>query len=298
MYISVYVTLASALLTSDPKRHHYLPKCYLDSFATENELVSVYSKKRNTYIQQLTKDTAVESGFYSYTDADGGKNNDVEKLLGVVETSYPVILNKIVNFQDLTDDEQASLSMFLAFQWTRTPVFRKIFEDYSNTLLKTHVANLENNEQFIKEISESLSTNKSASARDEAKELLSMVKDGNISIQPTRSHHLVAMMELAPRIARMLLNLNWVYLHASKRIAFVTSDYPTIWAPTEQAFIFPMSSSILLMVQPEEASSKNFTLTDRAGARMLNIYLHERAIDITIARDIALLKRVASPVRK
>ncbi|WKZ30915.1 MAG: DUF4238 domain-containing protein [Candidatus Dojkabacteria bacterium] len=111
--ISVYVTLASALLTSDCRNDTtiYPSAGALTRLQQRDELVSVLiAKKRNTYIQQLTKDTAVESGFYSYTDADGGKNNDVEKLLGVVETSYPVILNKIVNFQDLTDDEQASLS--------------------------------------------------------------------------------------------------------------------------------------------------------------------------------------------
>ena len=65
---------------SSPKRHHYLPDFYLQSFCG-NGFIWVYDRELREYRKQTPINTAVKSNYYAFRDENGVRNNEIEAIL-------------------------------------------------------------------------------------------------------------------------------------------------------------------------------------------------------------------------
>ena len=118
------------------KRHHYLPQFYLERFSDTDHLLWVFDRDRNEFRKQLPKDTAVQGYYYSFTDEDGNRRNDIEEFFSKVESETKPLLERIDRGELLSDEDKSTLSVFIAFQKTRVPDFEKGMDEAGEKMMK------------------------------------------------------------------------------------------------------------------------------------------------------------------
>lgn len=99
---------------SQPKRHHYLPQCYLEKFC-KNGLLNVFDRERKEFRVQTPINTALQSRYYTITEQDGSKYSGIEELLSSIEGCTKPVLDKIDNRTKLSMEEKKILATFISF---------------------------------------------------------------------------------------------------------------------------------------------------------------------------------------
>jgi hypothetical protein len=77
-----------------PKRHHYIPKFFLERFCRDG-MLWVYDRESNEFRHQSPVNSAVIGDYYAAVGEEGGKNLDAEKLLSRIETAARPVLEKV-----------------------------------------------------------------------------------------------------------------------------------------------------------------------------------------------------------
>jgi hypothetical protein len=210
-----------------PRRHHFIPRFYLERFAS-GDLLSVFDRDRNEFRLQSPINTAVLRDYYAFTGPDGSRNVEVEQALAVLEGETKPILTKLDSRESLTQREKESLATFVALQETRTPEFERGVGELLSALAKgiarTAFANLDRARASLARLEKS--TRKVSSST--AEEMVDFAKGDAYTVRVNRTVHLASMLALAPDLARILLSLRWTFLHASQEAPFIASDSPFI----------------------------------------------------------------------
>jgi hypothetical protein len=107
-------------LLDGPKRQHYLPRFYLEGFASDG-LVAVYDRQKNEVRRQQPKDTTVIGHFYTMEDAEGRRRFEVEALLSEYESKASPVIKKLAIKETISADERSDLAIFMALGAMRTP---------------------------------------------------------------------------------------------------------------------------------------------------------------------------------
>lgn len=110
---------------SEPKRHHHVPRAYLDRFAADGK---VRVRRRDGTVHETSPiNVAVESGFYDVTLEDQSKSKTVERALTDVENTAWAAFDAIdrTNRPPQGRDREA-LADFIALQMTRTTRHREM----------------------------------------------------------------------------------------------------------------------------------------------------------------------------
>lgn len=113
-------------VVSGPKRHHYVPRNYLERFANGDQ-VFVRRRDGSTFTANCIN-VAVESGFYDIELAGGAKSKQVEDVLADIEGTTADVFRTIDHTMAAPPpdaDEREILSVYLALQMTRTPEQRE-----------------------------------------------------------------------------------------------------------------------------------------------------------------------------
>jgi hypothetical protein len=108
-----------------PRRHHQVPRWYLDRFADGRLFVR---RRDGRSYRAGPKNVAVEVGAYDIEAADGETSAEVEHLLATIEGKAAAVVNEIDRTgRPPTEGSEARgvLAMFLAFQMTRTTEYRE-----------------------------------------------------------------------------------------------------------------------------------------------------------------------------
>src|SRR5207244_3759263 len=98
-----------------PKRHHYVPRAYLDRFASDGQ-VQVRWRDGRQYLAN-PKNVAVETGFYDIPDAHGEKSSVVEEGLAEADSSAIDVLRRIDvsgAAPEPQDRDRHALALFMA----------------------------------------------------------------------------------------------------------------------------------------------------------------------------------------
>ena len=107
------------------KRHHTIPRCYLQNFTDSDGFVWVLDTKDNIF-KTKPENILVESHFYTVTLKNGDKSLFVEDTLANIEGTYAAIFEKkITKNLFLTDEERAKVSVFIAALFLRTRPHRE-----------------------------------------------------------------------------------------------------------------------------------------------------------------------------
>lgn len=109
-----------------PKRHHFVPRFYLERFAQAGAL-HVRRRDGHTFTTQADN-IAVRTGFYDVTLADGEISKDLEDWLSRLEGKAATAMRNIdqtLAAPPLNHPDRATLSLYLAIQLARTPEQRE-----------------------------------------------------------------------------------------------------------------------------------------------------------------------------
>ena len=79
---------------SQPKRHHYVPVCYLSGFANGSGKLAVYDRCQQVAREQAPEKVAVERHLYSWILPDGNKDISAENIFDLMRESYSMLCQK------------------------------------------------------------------------------------------------------------------------------------------------------------------------------------------------------------
>ncbi|HEY7289542.1 MAG TPA: DUF4238 domain-containing protein [Vicinamibacterales bacterium] len=214
-----------------PKRHHTVPRFYIEGFAT-NGVVWIYDRKKREFRPQTPINTAVQTGFYTLVDAEGNKHTDVEELLGRMEGICKPILDRLVRREELSAADRGNLGTFIATQYLRTPGFRKLHDGMFEHLLKHMVRfAFATPERAASEMQRMKDAGRDIFRDMTPEQAQAIMNPDQYTLRFGNSSALGSMVHLAPRFGSLFAQMDWTVLHAPEKRAFVTVDEPFILLP-------------------------------------------------------------------
>ena len=213
-------------MAKDPKRHHHVPRAYLERFASDG-LVRV-RRRDGTSFETNPINVAVESGFYDISDGIGAKSSEVERLLARIEGPALGVIGDVDRSGRPPGEGTAgreALALFLALQMTRTTQHRE------RVLFPKRVADWADGREVTPEIvaaylrTEHLGFEPDEGEVDGAYVFVSEhLKDTSV-LTPTFGVEM--MLQSADALTERILPLNWT-VEVDPRHRFITSDAPVI----------------------------------------------------------------------
>ena len=210
-------------MTEKKQGHHYIPnKSYLKNFADASGKVWVLKpdgKIFNTDPTNIFK----EAHFYTITLGTNGGSLVIENTLAEIEGGFATIYReKIAKGLDLTDEERATVSVFLAALYERTKSRREEMRGMFDNLRQSMEgwAEMFRNNKTARDFSARMSTGSKdkdqSITQDDVKKVLENLDE----------YHSVTMMSSLSEIAQIIFNMKWSIMTAPPGHVFVTSDSP------------------------------------------------------------------------
>jgi hypothetical protein len=208
------------------KRHHYVPKNYLERFASRDQ--AFVRRRDGTTFTANCVNVAVEAGFYDIEMQDGGRSKVVEETLADVEGATAEVFRAIDEAMAAPaagTAEREVLSIYLALQMTRTP------EQRARILFPERLATYLDGRELTRELvgtylaDHHLGFTPRANEIEGAWTFASVALRDEYVLTPELSMRimLTSVSDLAPRLAA----LYWCVEHDRKE-RFVTSDTPLV----------------------------------------------------------------------
>lgn len=299
-----------------PKRQHYLPRFYLDGFATGG-LVAVYDRDTNEVRRQQSKDTAVIGHFYTMEDAEGRRRYEIEDLLSGYEGKAAPVIKKLAAKEILTADERTDLAVFMALGAMRTPdiveslqrmnsgmileMAKRIYSDVGRV-----VADLRKDPAYAGKLDDEV--------RAEAQAMKDTAHNGGFTVQTSEKWAVGMAIKMSLEMAPIFAGRNWVIAHRDNdKKSFVTTDAPVVLTSTEpreprepsiygigfasaDALVaFPLTQSCVLMMHGTDGTFRHINV-NADKVRSANLALAERCKRFVVGRDEALVKSLAEKV--
>jgi hypothetical protein len=245
------------------RRHHYVPRFYLEGFSDPNNFPSIwiYEKGNPEIRRQRAENIAFERDYYSFHLPSGEIDSEtIENALAELESRAAPLLKKIETKVDLNEEEKRLFSNFLAYSMTRVPNYRRNMEDMSGKLIKNVMLRV-----TADQIGFERKLKKYEKVRGEKyRTFVEKYMDTAINegfLKKEFSEFSLGMIDLAREFAAVFNAMNWSFLEASDEQGYLTSDNPVYYFdPTyRQGFdgvgllndnteaYFPVSKNIMLM---------------------------------------------------
>ncbi|MCB5207344.1 DUF4238 domain-containing protein [Methylovorus mays] len=194
------------------KRHHYVPKTYLNSFCDKEGKLLVYRKDGPSEPLKVTPDnTQFRRYYYSQPIQDGGQdNNTLEALFSAVESYWPATVNALKHRSDVNSRIE-SIIQFICLQRVRVPACRDMVEAIEAQFVKDTLITMLANGQLP----------------PLPPELADLPNKLKISIDPHRSIH--RMVDMLRAMGNLIDKLGFVVIHNKTKRPFLTSDNPVLW---------------------------------------------------------------------
>lgn len=217
---------------NEPVVHHYVPRFLLRRFADpKTGQVWVYEKGAGRVWQCNPENVAAERRYYAFTGERGEPDNTVEDAFSKLEGQVAPIIDRFDRDKAMpTTAERQILAEFIALSLLRVPSFRKPVERFHGeiaeklSLMMAH--HKEAFERTVREVEQKTGQKPNVSAEDLRQAILS--KKFKYEGSPFAS--LEMMLEVSPKIARIIHQMRWQLLHAPDGVSFITSDRPVVLA--------------------------------------------------------------------
>lgn len=203
------------------KRHHTIPRCYLDGFTDENGHVWVLDTK-NKIFPTNPINILVENHFYRITLKNGEKSVVVEDTLANIEGAYADIFkNKICNDKFLSDKERAEVAIFFAGMIHRTKPYRESMRDMLGRLKETM-------EEWRKQDEENPDARKISTAMPSSGKSISL-EELSAGLEDFDEQHAADLIPQIISTAQIIFDMKWsIWKYPQGEGAFVTSDNPLV----------------------------------------------------------------------
>lgn len=215
------------------KRHHYLPRFYLEGFTKlDSNRLWVYEKG----IREIRPSTPEAEGYRKFyhafvTDEGNRDTNTIEDYFEKIETKNGILFAKIHKREKLTEQDRKDLAIFISFMLTRVPWFRSEIEK----MAAEHI-NRVGLDAAISDFKISLDTIGTAlgiNPNITEKELRELPTCRGSAFSLAQSFHVAN--DFYPK----LFNLKWLFLFSSRDYKYLASDNPIYFYSTSASGPLP-----------------------------------------------------------
>lgn len=295
---------------STPKRHHFLPRFYLERFCHQGFL-QVYDREQNAFRRQAPINTAVIKDYYSFAESDGQKNVEIERLLAVLEGDAKTAIEKLDRQEELTQADREAVAMFVTLLQSRVPDFEEMVDgvvgNVAKLSMKESFATLERARASLAEYERS--TGEPLGVTPER--MMEVVHGDGYELEVHRLASLAMMLRHLMEIAPIVLGLEWTVVHTPAKKSLVTSDAPFmifhppyrmpafygvgILTPGAAKFV-PLGARIGLLLGDPGEGIKHMSLRDTM-CRALNLAVTAGTSRFVFARDERLLRNLVETTK-
>lgn len=258
---------------SQPKRHHFVPRAYLERFGRDSRLLIRRRDGTSPFVANATN-IAVECGFYAIDRPDGTKSVEVEELLANIDTHAIKAIRNIDQTGSLPDsdsEDREALAAFIALHLTRTPEQRErvLFP----LRVSEYAAGRQVTQPLVAEYLEKihLGFKPSETEAQAAFELAEYVLRTPEVL--TREFAIQTMLRTVPQLKARLKQRSWT-LEVARKPRLITADTPVvIWrSPTErdqfegigvdnaEEIRFPLDTQKQIVLLPDDAPERTVTI--------------------------------------
>jgi hypothetical protein len=221
----------SSLPESDAKRHHFIPQLLLRRFRGDDKLLRQLDKGTGKVLKKGVPSAASEDSFYTFDGEDGTASNDLEAYFGLVESHAARALRRLEKTGELLHPDRATLALFLAMLWARTPSAREQGEALSQEVFKLSASSYyADPTEFLRAYREREAEGEADEKSDDEveefrQEIMDAVQTGAVKIHdPGGSNVMSLLLESALESAeRLYLHSAWGLMRAGEG-EFVMSD--------------------------------------------------------------------------
>jgi hypothetical protein len=200
-----------------PKRHHYLPEFYLESFSRDRFLW-VYDRTLKKYRKQTPKNTTIRTHYYAIDDGSAARNTEIEQILSKVEGATKPVISKLENIEPLTGDDRYTLAVFVSLLIVRVPDFEEEANDVAQAMIKKRARiGFGKSEAEAEVFLKRYQTHTGKEPGISAKELLDFIHGDDYDIHVHRNVSLGMMMDLTLKFAGCFCHMDWMFPRAPKK---------------------------------------------------------------------------------
>ncbi len=275
---------------SAPKRQHYLPESYLESF-TKNGFLWVYDRTQNRFRREQPKNTAVRNHYYSLRDEHGNKDPHIEKALSILEGRAKLVIQKLEREDRITPEDRVNLGLHLGVLYCRGPQYQRAV----NEIISGHFRYL-----LLRNLNDPIASKHFT----EPEKQLEYVASDRFKLQLSRNATIVQMLRQGREIGRAFFISDWIVARSDPSAAFVTCDVPFglltdpgytqpvgVVSP-EAITAVPLSPKTCLLMVGDQARFARTTLSPDE-VRDINLAVLRETEDYAIGRDEMQLRELA-----
>ena len=111
------------------KRHHYIPQFLIRNFTNNDKKITIYDKLKDDFFESVTNNIFVETDRNSFSDFDGKKNDNIEKLYANLDSIFSVTIEKVIASESLDGEDLGKLILLAYTQKWRVPQYQKALEN-------------------------------------------------------------------------------------------------------------------------------------------------------------------------
>jgi hypothetical protein len=222
------------------RRHHYVPKCYLKSFAVENPVkkkpdVFVFDASSGKCFRTSTDNVALEKDFNTI-DLEGHEPDAFEKAMASVENEIGPALTRIIEKRSLTDENDRILLLNLMGPlYIRNPRFREAKRSFHDRVQKMIMdVALSSKETWNSQIRQAKAAGFVAKDADaDYDKIKKEYKPEDYRAEVPNEVHIVSEMDTFDHALPLLFERKWVLVKApGGSPGFITCDHPVslVWS--------------------------------------------------------------------
>lgn len=299
---------ADPLLTG-PKRHHFLPRFYLEGFAKEGK-VAVYDRDVDIVRVQQPINTGVIGHFYTLEDNEGRKRFELERMLSEFEGKAAPTIKKLAAQEALTSDERTDLAIFVALAGFRTPDIVESLKLFNSGLMSDMAKRMFASVDLVKENMRGKpgSPTSEEELEQEAREMVEFAQSDQYEVTTDHGWAVGMAIRMAFEVAPILAGRDWLVVHSQNdKKSFVTSDAPVVLStiqPRESNFggigfgnadalvVFPLTKACALAICGVDGVLVHREIGTEA-IRHMNLAVADRCQRYVIGREEALVRSLA-----
>ncbi len=286
-------------MTQNKKRHHYIPRFYLDGFteSLDSPILYRYERGRQEPLLLTTESVGFEKHFYTITNSSGQKDsNTIEDFLANnVESPAQSILRKIRNQEMIAPAEKLILSRYIVYLMRRVPHSRERVDHLAAKVIRSTSESL--NADIDKAISK---YPKKAQQYEERRSAIAQALEKYGNTIP-KDVIINSLRYTAPHVTATISEMTWQFLVCGENKFFITSDNPVFFdeglgIQDEKAEIsIPISKSIALWITWSIYLRDDFILTtDDAVAEINRRTLHAMTRYIFAPKNVNWLTKLVN----
>ena len=222
---------------SNPRKHHFLPVCYLKAFTVENSKdgrLHVFNLQSNKRYKLTPQNAGCQRDLYKLDVPEGDDAFFIERVISEkLEGPFAITRDSIVSCRSLpppTSAEWNTLLNFIAFLAVRTPATIDAMKWFSSQYFKEQLRETSQNSDKFEQIKKSLSEEGiPLGTLEDFREGVRHLDSGEITIALNRNHLIDAMVKVMDDFLHMIAGRSWRLLIADDKAPdLICSDRPVI----------------------------------------------------------------------